>query len=196
MAHRTGTRARAAILAGGRASRLGGEKAAADLAGRPLIAYPLEAAREAGLDPVVVAKSNSSLPELGCDVLLEPDEPVHPLLGILTAIEASDAPVLALGCDMPFVTAPLLGWLAEREPPAVAEVDGRLEPLLAVYGPADAPTLRAALQDQAPLREAAERLDPERIGEAELRRFGDPRRLAMSVNTVEALAEAARLLEG
>ena len=29
------------ILAGGRGSRLGGEKATAQLAGRPLIAYPL-----------------------------------------------------------------------------------------------------------------------------------------------------------
>jgi molybdenum cofactor guanylyltransferase len=194
MADRKGPRARAAILAGGRASRLRGEKATADLAGRPLIAYPLDAARKAGLDPLVVAKAGSPLPKLDCEIVREPDDPVHPLLGILTAIDACDGPVLALGCDMPFVTAALLRWLAEREPPAVAEVDGRLEPLLAVYGPGDAATLAAALDEDAALREAVERLHPQRVGETELARFSDPRMLVRSLNTEADLADAARLL--
>jgi molybdenum cofactor guanylyltransferase len=187
---------RAAILAGGRGSRLGGRKPAADLAGRPLIAYPLAAARAAGLEPIVVAKRGSSLPELERGVLIEPDTPTHPLLGILTAIQGTEGAVVTVGCDMPFVTAPLLRRLAEREPPAVAEVEGRLQPLLAVYGPPDVPTLRAALDDQAPLREAVGRLDPERVGEAELRGFGEPRRLAMSINTEADLAKAERLIAG
>ena len=194
MADRTGQRARAAILAGGRASRLGGEKATADLAGRPLIAYPLDAARDAGLDPLVVAKRSSILPELDCEIIGEPDDPSHPLLGILTAIDACDGPVLAVACDMPFVTAPLLSWLAEREPPMVAEIGGRLEPLLAVYGPGDAATLAIALEREAPLREAVEGLGPERVGEAELGRFGDPRTLVRSINTGADLAEAGRLV--
>lgn len=194
MADRTGPRVRAAILAGGRASRLGGQKATAELAGRPLISYPLDAARAAGLTPVVVAKRDSSLPELDCEVIREPENPVHPLLGILTALEGASGPVLALGCDMPFVTAPLLRWLAEREPPAVVSVDGRLEPLLAIYGPADAATLAAALDQETPLRRAVEWLDPERVGETVLRRFGEPRELAMSVNTEADLDEAARLV--
>ncbi|HEY7266692.1 MAG TPA: molybdenum cofactor guanylyltransferase [Solirubrobacterales bacterium] len=196
MADRTGTRVRAAILAGGRASRLGGEKATADLAGRPLIAYPLEAAREAGLDPLIVAKAASALPDLGCDVVREPDEPVHPLLGILTAMEATGGPVLALGCDMPFVTAPLLRWLADRDPPAIAVVGGRPEPLLALYGADDAAALAAALAEEAPLREAAERLGPERVGETELARFGDPGTIVRSVNSEADLVEAALLLSG
>lgn len=191
MTDHTGPRVRAAILAGGRASRLGGEKATADLAGRPLIAYPLDAARGADLDPIVIAKEGSSLPDLDCEVVREPDEPVHPLLGILTAIESTAGPVLVLGCDMPFVTASLLGWLAAWKPAAVAEVDGRLEPLLAVYGPADSVPLAAALDERAPLREAVERLRPERVGEGELQRFGDPRTLVRSVNTEADLAEVA-----
>ena len=187
-------RVRAAILAGGSGSRLGGGKATVELAGRPLIAYPLEAAVEAGLDPFVVAKRGSALPELDCEVSREPDEPTHPLLGILTALEVSDAPLLALGCDMPFVTAPLLNWLAERDPPAVAEVGSRIEPLLAIYAPADAERLRGALADEAPLGAAVEALGPERLGETQLARFGEPRRLVSSVNTESDLAEAARLL--
>jgi len=188
--------ARAAILAGGRATRLGGAKATVEFAGRPLIAHPVESAREAGLEPFVVAKRNSPLPELDCDLLTEPDEPTHPLVGILSALRACEGPIVALGCDMPFLTAPLLRWLAAHTPPAVAEVGGRLEPLLAVYGPADAGSLRGALDDEAPLREAVERLGPTRIGEEELGRFGEPRILAMSVNSEADLAEAERLISG
>jgi molybdenum cofactor guanylyltransferase len=194
MAQSARPRVRAAILAGGRARRLGGEKATAELAGRPLIAYPIETARAAGLDPVVVAKRGTPLPELDCELIREPDLPAHPLLGILTALDACDGPVIALGCDMPFVTAPLLSWLAGREPAAVASVDGRREPLLAIYGPGNAAALGAALDQEAPLREAVDRLDPEILGEARLVPFGDPRRLAMSVNTEADLAEAARVL--
>lgn len=194
MVGRAEPRARAAILAGGRATRLGGKKPTAELAGRPLITYPLAAAGAAGLNPFVVAKGDTVLPELECEVTLEPDLPVHPLRGILTAIELCEGPVLALGCDMPFVTAPLLSWLAQSEPPAVAEVDGRLEPLLAVYGPAAAPTLAAALEREDPLREALERLAPQRLGEAQLGRFGDPSMLVRSVNTHADLQEAGLLV--
>jgi molybdopterin-guanine dinucleotide biosynthesis protein A len=185
---------RAAILAGGRAARLGGAKPAAGLAGRPLISYPLEAARAADLDPFVVAKSDSPLPPLDCDVVREPDLPVHPLLGIISALEAADGPVIALGCDMPFLTPPLLSWLAQREPPAVSRVAGRLEPLLAIYAPDGAEVLRGALGQEAPLRAAVEELGPQLIPETDLERFGEPERLVMSVNTEADLAEAARLL--
>ncbi len=194
MGEGAGTRVRAAILAGGFATRLGGEKATVELAGRPLITHPLKAAQAARLDPFVVTKRRSALPPLNFEIVLEPDEPAHPLRGILSALEAAAGPVLVLGCDMPFVTPPLLGRLAHEEPPAVTEVDGRPEPLLALYGPEQAAALAAALEAEAPLRRAVEGLDPMRLGEDELRRFGNPAVLVRSINTPEDLAEAARLL--
>jgi molybdenum cofactor guanylyltransferase len=100
-----------AVLAGGRGSRLGGDKAMVELAGRPLIDYPLAAAREAGLDAVVVAKRGTRLPQLAVLVLLEPDEPTHPLLGVITALERYET-VLAIPCDMPFVQPSELAALA------------------------------------------------------------------------------------
>ena len=53
-----------AVLAGGRGRRMGASKAAVPLAGEPLIARPLAAARAAGLDAVVVAKPDTELPPL------------------------------------------------------------------------------------------------------------------------------------
>ena len=66
------------VLAGGRGSRLGGAKPTAELAGRPLISYPLAALAEVGLEAVIVAKPDTDLPPLDVDVLTEPAEPVHP----------------------------------------------------------------------------------------------------------------------
>ncbi len=84
------------------------------LGGRPLISYPIAAAQAAGLDVVVVAKSSTRLPDLDVPVLLEPDAPVHPLLGVLTALQKLPA-VLALPCDMPFVEPADLAALAEMD---------------------------------------------------------------------------------
>jgi molybdenum cofactor guanylyltransferase len=187
---------RAAILAGGRGSRLGGRKALAEVAGLPLISYPLSAAAAAGLDPFVVAKPHSPLPELDFEVVHEPERPSHPLAGALTALRAVKNPVLLLGCDMPFLTGELLAWLANQEPPAVAVVGGRLQPLLGIYGESAEPSFTEALAAEAPFREAVDRLAPRKLGDEELQRFGDPARLAFSVDSPDDLTLASRLLDG
>jgi molybdenum cofactor guanylyltransferase len=185
---------RAAILAGGRASRLGGAKATVELAGRPLISYPLEAARGAGLEPFVVAKPDTPLPELDCEVVHEPADVFHPLVGALAALDHARAGVLLLGCDMPFLAPDLLGWLATLDPPAVASVDARLEPLLALYDSSAADSFTKALAAEVPLRRAVERLEPRLVREDELGRFGSPERPAFSVNTRDDLARAEQIL--
>jgi molybdopterin-guanine dinucleotide biosynthesis protein A len=125
----------AAVLAGGEGSRLGGAKAAAPLAGRPLISYPIAAARSAGLEVFVVAKASSELPPLDVEVVVEPEQPRHPVLGVLSALERSgeNGAVLALACDMPFLPAELLRWLASLQGPVLLRSGGRLHPLPGVY---------------------------------------------------------------
>src|ERR1700722_18064825 len=126
-----------AVLAGGRGERLGGAKPTASLGGRPLICHPLAAARDARLEAVVIAKRTTLLPTLTEIVLHEPERPRHPLCGVITALEyaatCSPTPAVVLvACDMPFLNGALLRWLAtEIDGPAVAEVGGRLQPLLA-----------------------------------------------------------------
>jgi molybdopterin-guanine dinucleotide biosynthesis protein A len=177
-----------AVLAGGRGRRMGGAKAAAVLGGRPLVAWPLAAAAAAGLEAVVVAKRATALPPLDVPVWLEPDEPAHPLTGLVRALE-SGRPVVAVGCDMPFVTGALLARLAAIDGAAAPRVEGRLEPFPARYEPAALPVLRAALAREAPLRAALAELAPV---ELELGAFGDPARLVRSVNTPDELADAER----
>ncbi len=190
-----------AVLAGGRGERIGGAKPTRMLAGRPLIDYPLAAARAAGLQAVVVAKRDTELPSgLAEPLLVEPDEPRHPLCGALAALEhatqaSPEASVVLVGCDMPFLTGALLGWLAAAlEPAILLEVEGRAQPLPARCSTAHVPLLREGLAREAPLREVFQSLDPAIVGEQALAYFGDPRRLCFSVNRAEDLAAAERWL--
>lgn len=186
-----------AILAGGRSSRMGEPKPPLLLAGAPLISYPVSAARAAGLEPWVIAKPDTPLPELDCAVVREPVEPAHPLTGILAALDAAgERPVVVLGADMPFVGERLLAWLASQPMTTVTEAAGRLQPLLGRYGRSDAPALSSALLAGEPLRQAVLSLRPKVVSEADLARFGDPWITSFNVNTPEDLAKAERIASG
>lgn len=172
-----------AVLAGGAAVRLRGSKATVELAGRPLIAYPLAAFAKAGLEAIVVAKAETDLPPLDVSVVIEPAEPRHPLLGIVTALEhAEGRPVVACPCDTPFVTGALLRTLAGTLGTAGVHDGQRLHPLLARYQPGDLPALRRALADDRSATAAAEGLSPTLI-------TADPE-TTFNVNTPDHLAAA------
>jgi molybdenum cofactor guanylyltransferase len=179
-----------AVLAGGRGTRLGrGSKAEAQLAGRPLVAYPVAALGDACERIAIVCKRGTGLPELeGVERWEEPDEPRHPLTGIVHALETADSPVLVCAADMPFVTADacrtLLG-AAGPSPVVAATAAGVLQPTFGLYAPAALDVLRAAAPD-APLTRTVEALEPARVAL--------PPALVRSVNTPEDLAEAEALL--
>lgn len=176
-----------AVLAGGAARRLGGAKARVDLAGRPLASYPAAAFAAAGVECVLVAKPASHLPELGLPVLLEPEEPLHPLLGVTTALRhASGRPVLSCPCDMPFVSSALLRKLTEAGRAAVVRSGGRVHPLLALYTPNALQALEEALTLGLSATAALEHLLPVYIEASERETF--------NVNTPEDLRYAASIV--
>jgi molybdenum cofactor guanylyltransferase len=188
-----------AVLAGGRGERLGGAKAAATLSGRPLITYPLAAARAAGLPAIVVAKRATVLPTLEEQVLYEPDLPRHPLCGVLMALDFASGrsragAVLLAPCDMPFLTDDLLRALASLQGAAMAEVAGRLQPLPARCESVHQPALRRALAERRSLQRAIGALSPQVLDERVLARFGDPARICFNVNEAADLRSAERCL--
>lgn len=166
---------------------MGRPKPVVELGGRPLISYPVEAARQAGLEPWVVAKRGTELPPTGCRLLLEPDEPRHPLLGVVTALRtARPAPVIAVAADMPFVTGELLSGLAAAGSTATVEAEGRLQPLLARYEAATLEPLERALAAGAAATAALAELEPATIKAPDLACF--------NVNSPADLERAERLL--
>jgi molybdopterin-guanine dinucleotide biosynthesis protein A len=192
-------RAILAVLAGGRGERIGGAKALVRLGDRPLIERPLAAAREAGLEAIVLAKRDTALPALEERVIHEPDAPRHPLCGVLAALDFAHqrtppAAVVLVACDMPFITGALLGWLAELDGAAMAHVGGRAEPLLSRVEPSHRAPLRRALAERTSLRAALGELAPRILDAQAMSRFGDPARLCFSVNDAEDLLRAERWL--
>lgn len=187
-----------AVMAGGSGSRVGGAKALLELRGTPLISYPLRAFAEAGIEAVVVAKRDSSLPPLDAPIWQESDEPTHPLLGIVTALERAESRSLVVcGCDMPFVTAEFLSYLSGRDDPLVVPyASGRLQPLIARYDLSLRGRLRQELQGPRALHHIIAELQPAIVDHDELRRFGDPARLLFNVNTPEDLARAEQIARG
>jgi molybdopterin-guanine dinucleotide biosynthesis protein A len=176
-----------AVLAGGRSRRMGGSKATADLGGRPLVAWPLEALRAVLDDVVVVAKASTPLPPLDVPVWVEPAEPSHPRAGIVHALErAAGRPVLICAADLPLVTPVLVRTIAHAEGRSVVvpRAAGRLQPLLARYEPAALAALRAAPADE-PLTATVEGLRPRVLEMADGEAF-------LNANTPEELAEIAQ----
>ncbi|MEA2396890.1 MAG: molybdenum cofactor guanylyltransferase [Thermoleophilaceae bacterium] len=179
-----------AILAGGAGDRLGGRKAARELAGRPLIAYPAQALGAACSRVAVVCKPGAALPALEGVELWddEPAEPRHPAAGIAHALERAAGGVLVCAADMPFVTAAdcrrLIDAAADRpgSSAVVAVCSGQLQPVFGIYAAAAATPLGLAARRGDPLTRAVELLEP--VG-VEL-----PAGRMRSVNTPEQLAAA------
>jgi molybdopterin-guanine dinucleotide biosynthesis protein A len=154
------------ILAGGEGTRMGGSKAVVKLHGRPLISYPLEAMWRALGSVAIVAKISSELPSVaGVTVWIEPDEPRHPLAGIVHALGLADGrPVMVCALDLPFVSSGLIGRIAKADgggaPAVIASSEGRTQPLLGCYQPEALGRLTAALERfDVPVREAVAALD-------------------------------------
>jgi molybdenum cofactor guanylyltransferase len=178
-----------AVLAGGLGRRMKGAKPSALLVGRPLVSYPAAALAGVCERVAIVCKPDTDLPEVpGTERWDEPEEPRHPLTGIVHALETAREPVLICGADMPFVTSDACRQLLMAggdSPVAVATAAGELQPVFGVYAPAALDQLRAA-PDDAPLRRTVEGLEPARVALPPL--------LLRSVNTPEELAEAEAAL--
>jgi molybdenum cofactor guanylyltransferase len=131
----------AAILAGGRATRLGGaDKASLVVGGARIVERQLAAL--AGLSDDVRIVSNDAARYADLDVRVVPDAiaGAGPLGGLYTALlDARHERVLVLACDLPFVPAALLERLAaesgtgEQVDAVVPRTRRGLEPLCAVY---------------------------------------------------------------
>ncbi|MDW5594324.1 molybdenum cofactor guanylyltransferase [Conexibacter stalactiti] len=184
------------VLAGGSGRRIGGGKAVVELHGRPLVSYPVGVLQAALGRVAVVAKADTELPPLpGVEIWTEPEEPRHPLAGIVHALDGAQgrAVVVAAG-DMPFLTEQLVRHVATAEaggrPAVVPRAGGRMQPLLARYEPPALPLLLSALSGPPrPLTEVVERLEP-RLLEAD----GDAEAF-FNVNLPEDLLTATAMMD-
>jgi molybdopterin-guanine dinucleotide biosynthesis protein A/flavin-binding protein dodecin len=192
-----------AVLAGGESRRFGSPKAAALLDGVTLLEHALRAVGAVCPEMVVVGRPETaayvSVPFL-VDVLEErgPLSGIHAAL--LEARRRRSSGVLAVACDLPFLSPELLSDLLDagsscREPVTAAAAGGRraFEPLCAYWKVEALEPLEACLRsgERATWR-VAEMLGVRILGLDRVRRYGDPGALFLNVNSPGDHARAER----
>jgi molybdenum cofactor guanylyltransferase len=116
------------VLAGGRSSRMGCEKALIEFGGRPLIVHALEIHRDAGL-PASIAGAQANLKEFA-PTIHDANPGAGPLAGICAALAATQAHhAVFISVDLPFVPPSLVAFLLHH-----ARVSGRAITVATVTG--------------------------------------------------------------
>jgi molybdopterin-guanine dinucleotide biosynthesis protein A len=184
------------LIAGGRAVRMGGAaKGRLLLEGEPIALRTLRLFRAAFAEVLVVA--NDPAPWEGLGARIVPDAiPGKGAPGGLQAALASARTgwIFTAGCDMPFLHAGAIAWLAARRegaPAVIPRWQGRLEPLHAFWSTGClAPVERLLREGDPSFRELAAAVGARVVGEEEWRTIDPEGRSFENVNTPE---EAARL---
>jgi molybdopterin-guanine dinucleotide biosynthesis protein A len=203
---------RAAILAGGRATRMGGRsKALVEVGGRAILDRQLEVLRPrfaAGAMAAVLAADAGpadAAPFAARQLVLLRDVAggQGPLAGLAAALAwAGESWLLAVACDMPLMEPRVVETIlarASRADIAVPRAGGRVQPLLAGYSPRCAALVARRLADGArkmsdlPDAARAAGLVVDEIDEREIRNLDPDLRTFANINRESDLAELAEL---
>jgi len=140
----------AVLLAGGRSSRMGTDKALLPVAGRPLWQRQVEVLRAAGAGEIIFsARPEQTWVPAGARVVRDPVPDAGPLSGIAAALAMCGETHLAvLAVDLPRMEPAWFARLLATCTPGVGAVgrrDGFYEPLAAIYPRELLPAAEAAL---------------------------------------------------
>ncbi len=189
------------ILAGGKSSRLGKDKSFLLVDGQPLVARVVEKLSLLSDDLVVVTNNPVRYEPLALPARLVPDERrgEGSLMGLYSGLKAArHSQVLAVACDMPFLSLPLLRYmlpLAEGHDVVIPRVRGYLEPLHAVYSTTCLPAMaRLLAEGQHQIIAFFHEVQVRYVEEDEVDRY-DPHHLSfINVNTPEDWERVQQLL--
>jgi molybdopterin-guanine dinucleotide biosynthesis protein A len=189
----------AVILAGGRSSRLGRDKAFVKLGGKPLIDRVLKVVTALSDDVLIVADDLASYGRLGHRVVTDTFPGAGSLGGIYSGLWAArHEQALVVGCDMPFLNRSLLQYMIAQAGPGsmvVPRYDNYLEPLHALYHRRALSAMRALIEaDNLRISPVFDHLPTRYITAQELDRFDRHRRSFFNVNRPADLVQARRLV--
>lgn len=189
----------AVILAGGRSTRLGRDKALERLGGERLLDRVLRLMGEVAQDLVVVVDVAETKDRLGVPETVRTVADAFPgggsLGGIATGLRSALHDwTFVVACDMPFLNLSLLRHLALRRHgfhAVVPLVEARPEPTHALYSiRCLAPMEERLRRGQLKIAPAFDALRVNYIDEAELRRFDPDLASFLNINTEEDLQHA------
>jgi molybdopterin-guanine dinucleotide biosynthesis protein A len=189
------------ILAGGKSSRLGQNKALETIGAKSLIQWVVDHLATLGTEIIIATAHGETIPcssstEIRIAADLYPGK--GPLVGIYSGLIASSCPrAIVVGCDMPFLSVGLLDYMLQISSTfdvVVPQTRAKVEPLCAVYSKNCLASIHNLLErDELRLSELINMVKVRYIKEDEINRF-DPEHLSFfNVNTQADLARATKL---
>jgi molybdopterin-guanine dinucleotide biosynthesis protein A len=190
-----------AILAGGRASRLGTDKADARLCGVPLVQHVTSRLASLDSDDLLLVLQPGQTPPPGSigRVVRDAAPGQGVLAGMAAALEAArHSWVLMVGCDMPWVSAPLVRYEYSRRQgydAVVPRLAVGLEPLHAIYHRRCLATVQSALdRGERRVSRVIKALNVHYVEQNVLAEINPSGRAFVNINTLEELQQAAAWL--
>jgi len=201
-----------AILAGGRSRRLGGLNKANLILGSPAAETPEQSGGATVLArqlarlarvvdrTIIIANNVDEFRAAGVPVVPDAIPGAGAIGALYTAVHAADTDhVLAIACDMPFVTEPLLRHLVDegrKADIAIPRTRRGYEPLCAAYARRSAASIKRLI-DAGKFKLSDVALVPgltvHEIGPEDLAAFGHEEELFFNINTPEDYARAIDL---
>lgn len=138
------------ILAGGKSSRMGRNKALLSLAGRRLVDRVVGVLREVFTDLLIVTNSPEVYADLGLPMVGDVFPDKGSLGGIYSAVYHTPTPYcFVAACDMPFLSAAVIRYLLEQRADydvVMPDIHGEMQPLHAIYSKACLPPMLRRLE--------------------------------------------------
>ena len=183
----------AAILAGGKSSRMGREKALLPFENQPLIAHIVSVLRPVFPDIGVVTSQSIVARAAKRPAIGDRFDNRGPLGGIHAALDHFRAPTFIVACDMPFLNPDFIRFLSQnfRQSVLVPQNEGGFEPLHAIYLPQNIPIFESHLRGEGkmpPLHRILEEIDVRWVPVEVARHFDPTLRCFSNWNTPQDVA--------
>jgi len=188
------------ILAGGKSSRFGINKAFSEINGSRLIDIVAGLLTSIFTRTVLITNSPEEYSYLGLPIRKDLIRGLGPIGGILTGLEdISDEAGFFIACDMPFVSEDLIRYIVSVRgefDAVVPKIDWKIEPLHALYRKSCLPVIRELIASGVyQTIKAFDRLNVRYLNEAEIRANDPQMRSFFNVNRPEELADTLNRIE-
>jgi len=189
------------ILAGGKSSRLGQNKALQVIGGKSLIQWVVDRLAILSTEIIIATVHGKTIP-CSSTVRIKTVADIHPgkgpLAGIYSGLVASsNSQAIVVGCDTPFLSVGLLEYMTQicsTFDVVVPRVKKKVEPLCAVYSKSCLAPIRGLLeQNELSISRLFNMVNVRYIEENEINNF-DPEHLSFfNINSQDDLERARRL---
>lgn len=176
------------VLAGGQSSRMGRDKASLPWGDTTLLVHVCRSLQPIVDELLVIVDDASRFPGLGFRVIGDLVPGAHALGGIYTGLKAArNDTCFVCGCDAPFLSADLVEFLFEEvdgNDLVLPIVNGRRQPLHAVYSKSALSVIEGRLQDEKwQLKDLADELNCKIVDEETVSRIDPGLQSFININT-------------